>query len=628
MRERYRERMGEVRVEEGEVEEEIEQMNKRIKEEMIKEEEGGRGEGERREGWWDEECKELKRKAKEELRRWRKGITGKEMYSNEKREFRRVCDEKKRKENERWERWAMEERSEPEISREEIRNVVRNLKNNKATGEDEIPNEAWKYGGEKIEEWIEKMCNRIWRGEGWPEGWKEGIIVPIIKKREGRVVKEYRGVTLLPTLYSYKIYASVLAGRLRQEMEEKEAIPQNQAGFRKGMGAMDNVYALNYLVNRQTNRKRGKLVVLFLDLKAAFDSVDRGILIKAMRERGIREGLISRCEEILAETKSRVRVGEEAGGIFWTGRGVRQGCPLSAIMFNLIMADMEEVLKKGRWGGVKLGEEKIYTLGYADNVAVLAEEQKGMRAMMARLERYMDRKGMEEEHVKERIKQGMAVMGQVWGIGKRRFGREWEKKIWLYDSLVWSVIGYGVEVWGWEERESMERCQEKYLRWVLGVDRRTPGYMVREEVQREKLRERAGLRRAWEWERRLEEGKGSEIARRCLEEIKRRAEGGKELSRWERGRIEFFERRGWEIKEVRRRREKGETMVEELIKAGRDLGKQERWEKIRNSKYNEWYKYIKTEQIPIYLKKGWGDSRWRRIARSRLGNEVRGGSIG
>lgn len=75
-------------------------------------------------------------------------------------------------------------------------------------------------------------------------------------------------------------------------------------------------------------------------------------------------------------------------------------------------------------------------------------------------------------------------------------------------------MGYGVEIWGWEEREKMEGLKEKYIRWVLGVDERTPGYMVREELQKDRLRERAGGR-AWGYEKSLEKGKGSELARKC-----------------------------------------------------------------------------------------------------------------
>jgi len=66
-------------------------------------------------------------------------------------------------------------------------------------------------------------------------------------------------------------------------------------------------------------------------------------------------------------------------------------------------------------------------------------------------------------------------MGIIWGLGRRRFGGDWGRRIWLFDKLVWTVLSYGVEVWGWEEREGIERTEERYLRWILGVERRTPG---------------------------------------------------------------------------------------------------------------------------------------------------------
>ncbi|KAL6257812.1 hypothetical protein P5V15_011402 [Pogonomyrmex californicus] len=51
----------------------------------------------------------------------------------------------------------------------------------------------------------------------------------------------------------------------------------------------------------------------------------------------------------------------------------------------------------------------------------------------------------------------------------------------------------------------------------------------------------------------------------------------------------------------------------------------ERWERIENAKYNRWYRYVKGERIPAFLKKGWRENRWRRVARFRLGNEMREG---
>lgn len=84
--------------------------------------------------------------------------------------------------------------------------------------------------------------------------------------RRGVMVEEYMRVTL----------ASVLSNRLREEVEGRGLVPQNQAGFRRGVGTVDNIYTLNYLINRQVSKASDKLVAFFVDLRVAFDSVDRG----------------------------------------------------------------------------------------------------------------------------------------------------------------------------------------------------------------------------------------------------------------------------------------------------------------------------------------------------------------
>jgi hypothetical protein len=66
----------------------------------------------------------------------------------------------------------------------------------------------------------------------------------------------------------------------------------------------------------------------------------------------------------------------------------------------------------------------------------------------------------------------------------------------MFESIVMvPILMYGAEIWGWKEQEEVERVQENYyLRWVLGVDRETPGYIVREECKRNRLRVKAGKR--------------------------------------------------------------------------------------------------------------------------------------
>jgi len=78
-------------------------------------------------------------------------------------------------------------------------------------------------------------------------------------------------------------------------VKEKDLIPPNQIDFRRDKETgKDNIFVLNYLINRQIARKEGKVIALFVDLRAAFDSVDREELVKAMRDRGMRKGLTLR----------------------------------------------------------------------------------------------------------------------------------------------------------------------------------------------------------------------------------------------------------------------------------------------------------------------------------------------
>lgn len=121
-------------------------------------------------------------------------------------------------------------------------------------------------------------------------------------------MEEYRGVTLMMTLYM--VYTLILAERLEEVVEKKGLFPPNHIRYRKGMGALDNVYVVN-VINRQLSRKRGSLTMTFVDLKAVFNSMDKGALIEVMKRRGIRGRLITRVEELLRETQSRVKVGED-----------------------------------------------------------------------------------------------------------------------------------------------------------------------------------------------------------------------------------------------------------------------------------------------------------------------------
>lgn len=64
---------------------------------------------------------------------------------------------------------------------------------------------------------------------------------------------------------------------------------------------------------------------------------------------------------------------------------------------------------------------------------------------------------------------------------------------------------------------------------------------------------------------------------------------------------------------------------EDIEERDRRMYKEKRWEKIRGSRYNKWYKYVKGEGILEYLKKGCKEEKWKRIIRYRMRNGMREG---
>lgn len=143
--------------------------------------------------------------------------------------------------------------------------------------------------------------------------------------------------------------------------------------------------------------------------------------------------------------------------------------------------------------------------------------------------------------------------------------------------------------------------------------------MIREEIGKEKF-----MIGTVGFEKKLEEGKGGGLARKCFEEMKRKIREGRELTRWEEERRKFFEDRGKEVKEMEEKRERGEEVYEGWEQRDRETQREERCERIRDLRYNKWYGEVKEEGIPAYLKKGWEESKWRRVIRFRLNNEMRG----
>jgi hypothetical protein len=191
------------------------------------------------------------------------------------------------------------------------------------------------------------------------------------------------------------------------------------------------------------------------------------------------------------------------------------------------------------------------------------------------------------------------------------WGGEFGRRMMMFESMVESVLMYGAEIWGWKEQEEVERVQEE-----MGA--RSPGYIVREECKRSKLRVKAG-KRAAKFEDRMGGREECRILTECYREKKKNAN--------EKEREKYCRRNGYASEEVERVRAEGRWMCAELSERDRDTDKQERRERIRESRYNREYERCVTEDVPVYLGRETIEHMWRGCGEMREREEKERGEI-
>ena len=98
---------------------------------------------------------------------------------------------------------------------DELRGIVKILKNNKAADPDDIPAEIWKAiaADDDALQHLVLLCNQCWHREKTPQSWHKASVVTIFKKGSAENMSNYRPISLLQI--SYKIFAALILKRLK-----------------------------------------------------------------------------------------------------------------------------------------------------------------------------------------------------------------------------------------------------------------------------------------------------------------------------------------------------------------------------------------------------------------------------
>jgi len=264
----------------------------------------------------------------------------------------------------------------------EIRECISSLKRHRAPGPDNLPPALFKDGGDPLIRCIFHLLTRIWDTETVPDNWGESIIVPIFKKGARNECGNHRGISLTPVVT--RLLASLILHRLSAVRES--SIREQQAGFRPGRGCIDHIFTLRQVLEQRHEYRRPTILV-FLDFKGAFDSVDRSVLLNTLVQQGMPLKFVNIIRSLYSQTRGCVRVYGELSKSFPSGSGVRQGCPLSPFLFNFVVdAVMKRTLEDLQNPGVQImAGENLVDLDYADDIVLLFEKEEEAQVVLNRL---------------------------------------------------------------------------------------------------------------------------------------------------------------------------------------------------------------------------------------------------
>uniref|UniRef100_A0A3B4URR0 Reverse transcriptase domain-containing protein n=1 Tax=Seriola dumerili TaxID=41447 RepID=A0A3B4URR0_SERDU len=248
----------------------------------------------------------------------------------------------------------------------EIENAIKNLNKNKSPGSDGLTADFYMAFSEQMAPLLLDLYQAIQDNKRTPESLTKGIITLIYKNKGDRNnISNYRPISLLNT--DYKILTKTLANRLKQTLNQ--VISTNQAYSIPNRDIQDSIHTIRDTV-RGMKAQGGQL--LTIDLEKAFDRVEHNFLFKVLGKMGYGEGFIEWVKLLYTDARSVIKCNGFLTDSFRIGRSVRQGCPLSALLYSIVTEPLAQaILQDKHILGINTPANRTVKITqYADDITI------------------------------------------------------------------------------------------------------------------------------------------------------------------------------------------------------------------------------------------------------------------
>ena len=251
------------------------------------------------------------------------------------------------------------------ITLEELEKTVKKLQKGKSPGPDGIPAEFYQSFWDKIQTMYHDFINAVKRS-CFPANKNVSITTLIFKEKGERCsLKNYRPIALMNV--DIKILTKLLS--LRLNLVLPTIIHESQTAV-YGRVIGDNINLIRDLIDL-SNKNEEEAALLFLDQEKAFDRVSHNVMLKTLKHFGFGPNFISWIEILYSNASTRVDVNGFLTEKVQLKSGVRQGCPLSPLLYVLIIELLGLLLRSNQnIVGFQIEGDRLISSHYSDDAVI------------------------------------------------------------------------------------------------------------------------------------------------------------------------------------------------------------------------------------------------------------------
>ena len=265
------------------------------------------------------------------------------------------------------------------VNEEECTNAPKDLDNNKTPGTDGLPAEFYRFFWPDICHDLLASYNFASQHGMLSISQRRGIMSLIPKKSKDKTTLEnLRPISLLNV--DYKILTKVIAKRIEKVLPT--LINPDQTGDVKGRYIGENVRLIYDLIH-YTDKPNQKGIAIFLDFKKAFDSIEWNYLLQTLQFFNFGHDIQNWIKIFYNNVTSCVLNNGHASTFFSLQRGVRQGCPLSGVLFVLGIELLSRSIKNDPTiKSIQVNKQELKISQYADDTTVFVRDLDSVTSLL------------------------------------------------------------------------------------------------------------------------------------------------------------------------------------------------------------------------------------------------------